>query len=345
MTYQIALSFEDGVTRFITCGEGETVADAAYRSGVNVPLDCRDGACGTCKSHCESGRYDKGDYIEDALTEDEAQEGFVLTCQMRPKSDCVVKIAATSLMCKAQPTRFAAAFARIEKLSASTISFALKLEGGQALSFLPGQYANLTVPGTGEVRAYSFSSMPKSSEKGDGEVEFLIRNIPGGLMSTHIAERAKAGDAISFTGPMGSFYLRPVARPVLFLAGGTGLAPFLAMLDLMEREGFTQPVHLIYGVTADADLVLVDRLEAIAARAPLFTFSTVVADAASAHPRKGYVTHHLAPEQLNGGDVDVYLCGPPAMVDAVRRHFHEAGVTPASFHYEKFSPGAEAKAA
>ena len=69
MTYQIALSFEDGVTRFVDCRPGETVADASYRAGINIPLDCRDGACGTCKGFCESGRYQRGDYIEDALTE------------------------------------------------------------------------------------------------------------------------------------------------------------------------------------------------------------------------------------------------------------------------------------
>ncbi|MFG1381037.1 benzoate 1,2-dioxygenase electron transfer component BenC [Xanthobacter versatilis] len=339
MSHKIALSFEDGVTRFITCGTGETVADAAYRSGINVPFDCRDGACGTCKSHCESGAYDKGDYIEDALTEDEAAEGFVLTCQMRPKSDCVVKIAATSAMCKAGASTFSARLSRLERLSPTTLGFALKVDAGE-LSFLPGQYANLSLPGTREVRAYSFSSLPH-----DGEVEFLVRNIPGGRMSSFLAERAKVGDAMSFTAPMGSFYLRPVTRPLLFLAGGTGLAPFLAMLDLLARDGLNVPAHLVYGVTSDADLVLVDKLEAFAARLKGFTFSTVVADAASSHPRKGYVTHHLAPEHLNGGDVDTYLCGPPAMVDAVRHHFQAAGVTPAAFHYEKFSPGAEAKAA
>ncbi|MDI4664019.1 ring-hydroxylating dioxygenase ferredoxin reductase family protein [Xanthobacter autotrophicus] len=340
MSHKIALSFEDGVTRFITCGTGETVADAAYRSGINVPFDCRDGACGTCKSHCESGAYDKGDYIEDALTEDEAAEGYVLTCQMRPKSDCVVKIAATSALCKAGASPFSARLSRLERLSPTTLSFALKIEAGGELSFLPGQYANLALPGTREVRAYSFSSLPR-----DGEVEFLVRNIPGGRMSSFLAERAKVGDALSFTAPMGSFYLRPVTRPLLFLAGGTGLAPFLAMLDLLARDGLSVPAHLVYGVTSDADLVLVDRLEAFAARLEGFTFATVVADAASAHPRKGYVTHHLAPEHLNGGNVDAYLCGPPAMVDAVRHHFQAAGVTPAAFHYEKFSPGAEAKAA
>ena len=83
MTHSIAFNFEDGVTRFIDANAGETVADAAYRQGINIPLDCRDGACGTCKCFAEAGRYDLGEeYIEDALSSDEAEQGFVLTCQM-----------------------------------------------------------------------------------------------------------------------------------------------------------------------------------------------------------------------------------------------------------------------
>ena len=76
MSYQIALNFEDGVTRFIECRPNEVVADASYRQRINIPLDCRDGACGTCKSFCESGSYDGGDYIEEALTDDEADAGL-----------------------------------------------------------------------------------------------------------------------------------------------------------------------------------------------------------------------------------------------------------------------------
>jgi len=93
MAYRIALNFEDGITRFIEANPGETVADASYRVGINIPLDCRDGACGTCKGFCESGEYDNGSYIEDAMTEEEAAEGYVLACQMKPSSDCVVRIA------------------------------------------------------------------------------------------------------------------------------------------------------------------------------------------------------------------------------------------------------------
>jgi benzoate/toluate 1,2-dioxygenase reductase subunit len=127
---------------------------------------------------------------------------------------------------------------------------------------------------------------------------------------------------------------------LLLLAGGTGLAPFLSMLEVLVRANSQQKVHMIYGVTRDLDLVQVEQIEAYAAKLPHFTFSTVVAEAASNHPRKGWVTEHIPAECLNDGDVDVYLCGPPPMVDAVRKYFDDHGVKPNSFHYEKFTPNA-----
>ncbi|MCE2922397.1 MAG: benzoate 1,2-dioxygenase electron transfer component BenC [Acetobacteraceae bacterium] len=331
MAYSIALNFEDGVTRFIEARTGETVADASYRLGINIPLDCRDGACGTCKCRVESGRYDGGSYIEDALTEDEAASGLALACQMRPESDLVLAIPASSAVCKTAGQSFATVLRGVDRLSETSIAFTLEAPAG--LSFLPGQYVNLRVPGTDEHRSYSFSSTP-----GDAILSFLVRDIPRGRMSTWLREAATPGEAMDFTGPAGSFYPREVKRPLLFLAGGTGLAPFLSMLGRLATVGTSQPVHMVYGVTNDADLVGLAEIEALAARIPVFTFSTCVAAEESDHPRKGYVTAHVAPEHLHGGEVDVYLCGPPPMVDAVRTWLAAQGVTPANFYYEKFSP-------
>lgn len=333
MSFHIALTFEDGLTRFIDANPGETVADAAYRQGINIPLDCRDGACGTCKSFCEAGRYDGGSYIEDALTDAEAEEGYCLTCQMRPASDIVLRIAASSEVCKTKAMDVGAEVVSVTPLSDSSIGLSLALDGAARLAFLPGQYVNIEVPGTGQTRSYSFSSPP-----GAELATFLIRNVPGGLMSGYLTGRAKPGDRLTLTGPLGSFYLREVRRPVLMLAGGTGLAPFLSMLGRIAAEGsHSHPVHLVYGVTQDHDLVEVEALQGFAERIPGFTFTTCVADQGSRHPLKGYVTNHLRPEHLNGGNVDVYLCGPPPMVEAVRAHFRDCGLTPASFHYEKFA--------
>jgi benzoate/toluate 1,2-dioxygenase reductase subunit len=333
MTYKIALNFEDGVTRFIDCKSSETVADAAYRQGVNIPIDCRDGACGTCKCHAESGNYEMGEYIEDALTEEEASLGYSLTCQMYPKSDCVVSIPASSEVCKIKQTSLAATVREVKQLSDSTFSLVVHGDALGKLAFLPGQYANLQVPGSDQHRAYSFSSMPQ-----DGVVSFLIRNVPNGLMSGYLKNTANPGDTITLAGPLGSFYLRDVARPVLMLAGGTGLAPFLAMLEKVVAAGGSPfPIHLIYGVNTDGDVVELDRLEAFAKALPNFSYAVVVVDENSSYPRKGYVTNHMEPAHLNNGDVDVYLCGPPPMVEAVAHYLRERNVQTASFHYEKFS--------
>ena len=336
MSFQIALNFEDGVTRFIQADGQETVADAAYRQGINIPLDCRDGACGTCKCQAESGRYDLGDnFIEDALSEEEIAQGYVLTCQMRAESDCVVRIPASSQLCKTEQASFEAAISDVRQLSESTIALSIKGESLSSLAFLPGQYVNLKVPGSEQSRAYSFSSLPK-----DGEVSFLIRNVPGGLMSSFLTSLAKTGDSMTLAGPLGSFYLRAIHRPLLLLAGGTGLAPFTAMLEKIAEAGSEHPLHLIYGVTNDFDLVELDRLQAFAARIPNFTFSACVANPDSQYPHKGYVTQHIEPCHLNQGDVDVYLCGPPPMVEAVSQYIREQAISPANFYYEKFAAAA-----
>lgn len=338
-SYNIALNFEDGVTRFINCKDGEKVLDAAYRSKINLPMDCSDGVCGTCKCRAESGSYELGnDYIDDALTVDEAESGLILTCQMKPTSNCVIAVPTTSVACKTGQQTFAATIARLVPHKDAAIVLELDVDA-DAPAFLPGQYVNIDVPGSGLHRSYSFSTAP-----GEKRVGFLIKKIPGGVMSNWL-ERAEAGGKLDLTGPLGSFYMRKAERPLLFLAGGTGLAPFLSMLEVLARENAQQQVHLIYGVTRDLDLVLVDEVEEYTGRLPNFTYSTVVAEENSSHPRKGWVTQHIPGEALNGGDVDVYLCGPPPMVDAVRKHFDDNGVKPNSFHYEKFTPNAVAKEA
>jgi benzoate/toluate 1,2-dioxygenase reductase subunit len=338
-THQVALSFEDGVTRFISCAEGQTVADASYRARINIPLDCRDGACGTCKAFCESGEYDGGTYIEDALSPDESAQGYVLPCSMKPRSDLVLQIASTSAVAKTEAATYTGTLTRLDRLSPTTVALTVETPDRDRLAFLPGQYVNLAVPGTGETRSYSFSNAPD-----DKELTFLVKITPGGLMSEHLTTAAAVGDEVTFTGPLGSFFLRETERPVLLLAGGTGLAPILSILRTLRAQGSQRPVHLVYGVTTDADLVELDTLEELAAQMPSLTWDHCVADPQSTARNRGYVTGLLGPEHLHDGDVAVYLCGPPPMVEAVRQHFADAGITPTGFYYEKFALSAPAPA-
>ena len=105
---------------------------------------------------------------------------------------------------------------------------------------------------------------------------------------------------MTLTGPLGTFYLRDIQRPLLLLAGGTGLAPFTAMLEKIARDGSPQPLHLIYGVTLDADLVDMDKLADFARRIPNFSYAACVASPDSSLPEQGlrHPAHHAgAPER------------------------------------------------
>mgnify|MGYP001180653365 CR=1 FL=1 len=337
MTHQIALAFEDGITRFIECAEDQTIADAAYQARINVPFDCRDGACGTCKSFCESGDYDEGEYIEDALSEDEAAEGYILTCQTKPYTDMVVQIATTSVLAKTGASTLIGTITELERLSESTVKFAVQIEDRETLNYLPGQYMNIAPPNSNFHRSYSFSSGPS-----EDIVTFLVKLTRGGLMSEYLTDTAKVGDRLNLTGPMGSFFLREPVNPILLLAGGTGLAPITSILEkLSEDELLDVPVRLIYGATFDHDLVELEKLDAFRDRLPDFDYFTVVSDPESTNERKGYVTQHMdIEEHLHNGEADVYLCGPPPMVEAVRTFLNDQENPPQNFYYEKFSSAA-----
>jgi NAD(P)-dependent dehydrogenase (short-subunit alcohol dehydrogenase family)/NAD(P)H-flavin reductase/ferredoxin len=337
MSHRVALAFEDGVTRFVTCAEDQTVTDASYRARINIPMDCRDGVCGTCKAFCESGQFDRGSYLEEALAPDEERAGYVLACQLKPRSDLVLQIASTSAVARTGAATHHGTVTGLDRLSPTTVALSIEIPDRAELAFLPGQYVNIAVPGTTEERSYSFSNSPE-----DEVLTFLVKLTPGGVMSSWLTDRAQVGDDISFTGPHGSFFLREAASPLLLLAGGTGLAPILSILRALDAAGSARPMHLIYGATTDDDVIELETIVRLAASLPNLRWDYCVADPDTRAPNQGYVTSLIAPDQLHDGSDDsraaVYLCGPPAMVDAVRGHFHEQGIAPAGFFYERFAP-------
>ncbi|NNG18047.1 1,6-dihydroxycyclohexa-2,4-diene-1-carboxylate dehydrogenase [Naumannella sp. ID2617S] len=337
--FKVALAFEDGVTRFITVADDQSVADAAYRQRINIPVDCNDGACGTCKAFCESGDYDPGFYVEDALTEDEASKGYLLACQAKPQSDLVLQINSTSAVAKTQTATYTGTVTDVHRYSDNVMRLRMTIPNRDKLAYLPGQYVNIHVPGSDETRSYSFSNDP-----GTEELEFLVKIIPGGLMSTWLSTEAKVGDEVTFTGPHGSFFLREAHRPVLMVAGGTGLAPMLSMLRTVAASDSSRTIHLVYGANTDAEAVELETLEALTSEIKNFTWDHCIADPKSSAKNTGYVMGIIAAEHLHAGDAAVYLCGPPPMVEAVRTHFdNELGIEPTGFYYEKFTSAVPAR--
>ncbi|WCD77830.1 anthranilate 1,2-dioxygenase electron transfer component AntC [Pseudomonas sp. TUM22785] len=336
MTHKVAFSFADGKTLFCPVQNDEILLDAALRAGIKIPLDCREGVCGTCQGRCESGRYTQ-DYVDDeALSPADLAQGRMLTCQTRVHSDARFYFDFDSSVCHAAgPECITASVREVVQVSDSTAL--LWLDASQLprqLDFLPGQYARMRVPGTDTWRAYSFANRPGTSN----QLQFLVRLLPDGVMSRYLRERWQPGDIFELEAPLGSFYLRQLERPVVMAAGGTGLSAFLGMLDEMAESGpHGQPVTLFYGVNQEADLCELERLASYHQRIPGFTLHTVVNQPGEAWSgKRGYIPEHLdvplEPEQ----NFDLYVCGPPPMVDAIKQWATDHCVTGARIFAEKF---------
>jgi anthranilate 1,2-dioxygenase reductase subunit len=336
MNHKVAFSFADGKTLFFPVQPNEILLDAALRNGINIPLDCREGVCGTCQGRCESGDYSQ-DYVdEEALSSQDLLQRKMLTCQTRVKSDAAFYFDFASSLCNAAgPDRLRATVTDVKQVSASTAILHLNLgNAGQLLDYLPGQYARLSIPGTENKRSYSFANRPSASN----ELQFLIRLLPDGVMSNYIRERCQVGDEIALEAPLGAFYLRHVARPLILVAGGTGLSALLGMLDELAERGCQQPVHLYYGVRDAADLCEQARIQTYEQRLPGFRYTEVVSDP-SPHwtGKRGYIAEHFDVAELSDAQVDMYVCGPPPMVESIKTWLQAQALDSVQLYYEKFT--------
>lgn len=335
MAYKIALSFADGKTFFCETNGVESVLDAALKNGIKIPLDCREGVCGTCQGRCDSGNYTQ-DYVDDdALSADDLAKGKVLTCQTKVSSDAAFYFDFDSSLCSAPPTKqIEGVVVKVERVSDTTAVLHLDVSSAVAMvDYLPGQYARLQVPGTSNWRSYSFASAPGSTT-----IQFLIRILPSGVMSDYIRDRCTVGDCVMVEAPLGAFYLRKVQKPLIMVAGGTGLSAFLGMLDQISQAPIGQDITLFYGVRNAVDLCELDRLNIFTDTIPGFTYHPVVSEPDSAWQGKsGFISEHLNVDAISSVEHDIYLCGPPPMVESVKEWRSAHRLENSTLYFEKFT--------
>jgi anthranilate 1,2-dioxygenase reductase subunit len=337
MSHKVALSFADGKTVFIDVRANELLLDAALRNGVNIPLDCREGVCATCQGRCESGSYTL-DYVdEEALSADDLAARKILSCQTRVQSDASFYFDYDSSFCSAGGTTLLSGqVTSVKQVSETTAILHVDASAHPArLDFLPGQYARLKVPDAGVWRSYSFANRPDENN----QLQFLIRLLPDGAMSNYMRERCQPGQTIEFEAPLGTFYLREVELPLVMVAGGTGLSAFLGMLDdLSHKGGCGQPVRLYYGVTNARDLCELERLKTYEARIANFSCEIVVMNPSEGWQGKtGLIPEHFDRAFLEANPFDMYVCGPPPMVEAIKTWLANERIDDHRLYYEKFA--------
>lgn len=333
-TFNATLCFSDEGTKQIQVMADETVLAAALRNGIKLRSECTLGTCGTCKAQCADGEYELE--TDDGLTVMERRRRYVLTCVMHLHSNCRLNFAyAYPEEAENQERSVVGRIELVEMVSESVCRLVIQLGVGKTFDFSPGQYANVTVPGTSETRSYSFANSSQPSDR----TEFFVRLLEDGVMSNFLRKSAKVGDAVTLSGPFGSFYLDQVTTPILMVAGGTGLAPMFSMLDHLVNTGPSDHrVKLLFGVSRLQDLFGVERLERYREQLPNFNYEVAVAEPHPAwHGNIGFVTSLLAARDVTE-KVEVYVCGPPAMTEATASWLVHHGVRADDIRTEKFLP-------
>ncbi len=313
----------------------ESILDAAMRQGCILPYSCRSGSCASCKAVVLSGRVDRGTYDEDALTQAEVEQGKVLLCQARALEDLVIEArevaAAASIDIRVLPCRVA----HLQRLAHDVMAVHLALPRGQTLSYLAGQYIDVLLR-DGSRRSFSLAGRPG----GSAELEIHVRRVPGGRFTTHVFESMKERDLLRFEGPLGTFFLREESdRPVVFMAGGTGLAPIKSIVEDSITKGIARPMHLFWGVRALRDLYLNDVVESWCRRLPQFRYTPVLSEPLPQDRwsgSEGWVHDKVVATYPALGDFDVYASGPPPMIDAARHEFARHGLPEDQFYYDSF---------
>jgi len=194
MTHSVALNFADGKTFFISVHDDEWLLNAAIRQGITLPLDCREGVCGTCQGQCETGIYEQEYVDEEALTQRDLAERKILACQTCVKSNAAFYFDHNSDICNTGNTlKIATTVTALELVSETTAILHVDASSHQQpLHFLPGQYARLQVPNSEDWRSYSFANRPNANN----QLQFLIRLLPNGVMSNYLREACHVGDTL-----------------------------------------------------------------------------------------------------------------------------------------------------
>ena len=319
----------------ITVERGETVLQAALRHGIEFPSSCRVGGCGTCKCRLTAGTVKELTETGYLLTADEIDQGYILACQSVPRSDIRV---AVDLSARASQRSVAGRVVAQRKVTHDITSLCVQLD--EPMPYRAGQFANVGIEGLdGVVRSYSFATPARD----DGQVTFLVRKVPGGRFSSLVNDQDVVGRSVRVDGPSGDFWLRPSGAPLLLVAGGSGLAPILAILQEALSAGVSRSVTLLFGAREARDLYALEEIESIARQwRGAFRFVPVLSaagDDATWTGERGLVTEKI-PGLLEPGS-HALLCGPPAMIDGAVAVLRQQGVRREHIHFDRFTTQAD----
>jgi propane monooxygenase reductase component len=332
----------------IEVDEDKTILRAAAEQGIMLMHGCKEGQCASCKSFILDGDdIEHERYSTFALPDYEKEEGFTLLCRAHPYEDLTIELLNydEEMIHSGLPIQDAV----VEVVSNDNVThdmrhLVVKLVEPTSIKFFPGQYVDFAVPDTEETRSFSMANI---SSLESGRLEFVIKIYPDGLFSGFLDTRVQPGDRLDINGPFGVFTLRdnPDAD-LVFLGGGAGMAPILALLRSMADRGIDRKATFYYGARRRRDLCFEDELRKLEETLPNFQYIPALSEPTADDDwdgEVGLITEVLCRRENNLGRADAYVCGPPPMVEAALELLPGLGVADRRIFYDKFTTTGESE--
>jgi propane monooxygenase reductase component len=329
----------------IEVDEEQTILRAAAEQGIMLMHGCKEGQCSSCKSFVLDGDDIELDrYSTFALPDFEREEGYTLLCRAHAYEDVTIELLNydEDMIRSGLPIQQAVAeVVANEPVTHDMRHLVLRLAEPKEIKFFPGQYVDITVPGTGATRSFS---MANTSSRDTGQLEFIIKIYPDGLFSHFLDTQLAVGDRLELTGPFGVFTLRDVPDPrssdLIFVGGGAGMAPILSLLRSMAERGIERRATYYYGARRRRDLCFEEELRTFEQSLPGFRYVPALSEPAAGDAWDGEVG--LITEVVKGHESDLkgahaYVCGPPPMVEAAIPLLARLGVPEKHIYYDKFT--------
>lgn len=301
---------------------GETLLEAALRQGVILPYGCRGGQCGSCIATLISGKiaYPSGNI--------QALEGrepsACLVCQAVPESDLVLGVTEIQGAAEIEIRTLPCRVVDKEFLNHDVVRLFLKLPENQRLAFLAGQYLDFLLEG-GKRRAFSIANAPHN----DDLIELHVRHVPGGQFTSFIFDALAEKAILRIQAPLGTFTLRENSvRPIILVGGGTGFAPIKGIIEHALHIGISGPIEFYWGVRTRNDLYLPDLPRQWARDHAHFRYTPVLSEPDPDWTgRTGFVHAAVLADHPDMSGFDVYMAGPPIMVETGSKAFATAGLS------------------
>jgi toluene monooxygenase electron transfer component len=346
---KITIDSNSGAFDF-ACGAGERILRAGLVAGLALPHECATGTCGTCRGRVVSGAVDVEWDAAPGYAKLRREKGDILMCQARPKADCTLRVPAKIAPHANPETLPAHRTGRVEtvrRLVHDVLDFELVLSA--PLTFEAGQFVVLETPAIAGGRAYSMVNFNRATSR----LRLVVKQLPGGKLSDWLFGGDPTGAELAVFGPLGRATFHPEeGKDILCVAGGSGIAGMMAIIDRAVREGYFRQHsgHVFFGVRALADAFYMEELARfMAAAGPKLRVTLALSHEAVAgetHPQHpgirlaaglvGDVMIHTMAGQY--ADTVAFAAGPPAMVDSVLRHLtYEARMPRAFVRYDKFA--------